>query len=557
MRILSSFLLIAILFSSCATLILPKSQKMDISTKRGDKVYANDKLVKKDSSGKYKIECDGDDAQLVIKSDKYLDGRTVLAANKTSILSKLYYIPAFYGMLMFLSSRSENYDDNGNLEDKSTQRYIGMGLTGAAVVSGTVDAMSSRKTRFDKNVKLPKKKYKKIPNRTENEKLIEIVQIEIDTELGGDNYHFYNSNKNYRKNKENTFVSKRNVEKAEIKLENTIFTDALNEILISTGYIDTTKTGIFSQSFSENLRVRAKVTDLELYEMLEVKRNASSHYISSSLRVNWEIINLYEEVLFEKKIKARSGEVVFNNKGDNGIDAFKLTVEDAIKYSFSEFIHTKDVQALLTDNSESVKESTFEAITIKNNNANKVINISKSLDAAVTIEGDKGFGSGFFISDDGYIVTNYHVITQQEDLKVTLNNGDVIDKVEIVRSNKAADLALLKIKSNKDLPYFNLSTRKEVDFGSNIYAIGTPTSADLGQTISKGIISGFRDRDAGTKLIQTDASINSGNSGGPLVAENGLVIGVVNAKLKGFGIEGVAFAIPAYEILEKLKIEFK
>lgn len=87
--------------------------------------------------------------------------------------------------------------------------------------------------------------------------------------------------------------------------------------------------------------------------------------------------------------------------------------------------------------------------------------------------------------------------------------------------------------------------------------MGTPTAEDLSQTISKGIISGIRKTDGDKKLIQTDASINAGNSGGAIIDKDGLVIGVVSSKLKGFGIEGVAFGIPSYEIFERLKINIK
>ncbi|MGL4632324.1 MAG: S1C family serine protease [Leadbetterella sp.] len=89
-----------------------------------------------------------------------------------------------------------------------------------------------------------------------------------------------------------------------------------------------------------------------------------------------------------------------------------------------------------------------------------------------------------------------------------------------------------------------------------VYAIGTPTSEVFSQTITKGIISRLEENNGKSKLIQIDASINPGNSGGALVNPKGNLVGIVNAKIVGKGIEGIGFAIPANLIEESLKIEF-
>lgn len=172
--------------------------------------------------------------------------------------------------------------------------------------------------------------------------------------------------------------------------------------------------------------------------------------------------------------------------------------------------------------------------------------------SVVTIENATGFGSGVIISKDGYIITNYHVV-QDENIKMKI--GGIAVKVNLVKTNKDYDLALLKA---------NGTTFKPLIFGNNdlsqagdeVFAIGTPLEKSLGQTITKGIISGYREIN-GVQFIQTDVSINAGNSGGPLINEQGEIIGIATMKLFGKGVEGIGFCIPSNVVLEMLNIRFK
>ena len=124
----------------------------------------------------------------------------------------------------------------------------------------------------------------------------------------------------------------------------------------------------------------------------------------------------------------------------------------------------------------------------------------------------------------------------------------------MVRVNAEMDLALIKIDAD-GLSAFQLPSVSGAEIGSDVYAIGTPADKELGQTVSKGIISGRR-KIEGHSLLQTDVSINGGNSGGALVARSGQLLGIVNAKLVGRGIEGIGFAIPAEQVTEALQLKF-
>ena len=154
-------------------------------------------------------------------------------------------------------------------------------------------------------------------------------------------------------------------------------------------------------------------------------------------------------------------------------------------------------------------------------------------------------GSGFIISKDGYVVTNHHVIAGAKTISVVLDSGETY-KASLVGSDSLNDLAVLKI-DGQNLPTVVLGNSSELDVGELAVAIGNPLG-ELSGTVTAGIISAL-DREItidGQKmyLLQTDAAINAGNSGGALFNSFGEVIGINTAKNAGTGIEGLGFAIP-------------
>ena len=156
-------------------------------------------------------------------------------------------------------------------------------------------------------------------------------------------------------------------------------------------------------------------------------------------------------------------------------------------------------------------------------------------------------GSGVIISADGYIVTNYHVIENANKLTVTLYDGRVFD-AQIIGGDEATDLAVIKIEAN-DLAYATLGDSDELRVGDLVVAIGNPLDAQaFAWTVTDGIVSGLgrtieTDGQSFT-LIQTNAAINAGNSGGALLNSNGELIGINSMKLTGESVEGMGFAIP-------------
>jgi len=223
---------------------------------------------------------------------------------------------------------------------------------------------------------------------------------------------------------------------------------------------------------------------------------------------------------------------------------------------------TNDAEILASINeSNSVfkKEYSQYKLTIKRSSqASKVEKrdlIKVNSKAVVTIDGaENSFGSGFLINESGYILTNYHVIEDANPIRVSIGKDTATFIAELVRFDASYDLALLKInKSNT--PYLLMKQLDDYEVGDPVIAIGTPASKELGQTVSKGIISGIRKMEF-RDLIQTDVSINPGNSGGPLMDENGEVIGIVVMKISGRGYEGLGFAIPALKAVELMNIYY-
>ncbi|MFO8032244.1 MAG: DegQ family serine endoprotease [Desulfohalobiaceae bacterium] len=164
-------------------------------------------------------------------------------------------------------------------------------------------------------------------------------------------------------------------------------------------------------------------------------------------------------------------------------------------------------------------------------------------------------GSGFIISQDGYVVTNNHVIARADEIKVTLQGGEDSIPAEVVGRDPETDLALLKIDTDKKLPVLEFGDSEELDVGQWVVAIGNPFGLD--HTVTAGIISA-KGRVIGAgpydNFLQTDASINPGNSGGPLLNLEGKVVGI-NTAIVSSG-QGIGFAIPsnmAREVIEQLQ----
>ena len=169
-----------------------------------------------------------------------------------------------------------------------------------------------------------------------------------------------------------------------------------------------------------------------------------------------------------------------------------------------------------------------------------------------------GSGSGFIIdSQNGYIVTNNHVITGAEKIVVSLADGRNIN-AKLVGADIRTDLAVVQIADTKNLTATQQGDSSKLQVGEPVVAIGNPGGQEFARSVTTGVISATNrileiEGEASFNLIQTDAAINPGNSGGPLVNYQGQVIGINSAKNQEQGFEGMGFAIPISDALPTIK----
>jgi len=194
--------------------------------------------------------------------------------------------------------------------------------------------------------------------------------------------------------------------------------------------------------------------------------------------------------------------------------------------------------------------------------------VEKLYDAVVMVEHYRkdtkyGSGTGFVYKiKDGkaYILTNNHVVSGADKIMVTLANGESVI-VDVIGSDPYNDLAVMTMSADKAIMSASIGRSEDLRLGDTVFTVGAPLDNQYFGTVTRGIVSG-KDRmvevsvgstvgnDFIMKVIQTDASINSGNSGGPLANANGEVIGITSLKLVSSGVEGIGFAIPIEDAIE-------
>ncbi len=240
--------------------------------------------------------------------------------------------------------------------------------------------------------------------------------------------------------------------------------------------------------------------------------------------------NVNQVILGSEQSDETSGDVSAAEEADNSPAATGLTSSG--KEMSAEDIYTMAVEQVVGVNSET-KTNVFGQLTT----------------SAVS-------GSGFIISEDGYIVTNYHVIEYAVEygytLTVMLHDGAAYDAA-IVGYEPDNDIAVIKIDA-EGLSAVSIGDNNDMQVGDQVYTVGNPLG-ELDYTMTSGIVSAL-DRviqvDASTSInmFQIDAAVNSGNSGGPVYNSDGKVIGIVSAKYASTGVEGLGFAIPMNDAVD-------
>ncbi len=231
------------------------------------------------------------------------------------------------------------------------------------------------------------------------------------------------------------------------------------------------------------------------------------------------------------------GRYVANNKSDL-IESLQSTGDDTV--GAKNVINSSD--------------KVMDAITVAKKVGPAVVGITSTMQGQMGLFGGYSLstaeGSGIILSADGYIATNNHVVESATKVLVTLNTGTEYE-AKIVGADAQTDLAVIKIEPNEELTVAQLGDSASLEIGETVLAIGNPMGLEFFGSVTQGIVSAvnrnIQVNGRTMNLIQTDAAINSGNSGGALVNSQGEVIGINSVKVSYNGVEGMGFAIPISE----------
>ncbi|MBL1174215.1 S1C family serine protease [Pantanalinema sp. GBBB05] len=230
---------------------------------------------------------------------------------------------------------------------------------------------------------------------------------------------------------------------------------------------------------------------------------------------------------------------------------------DAIKASFQALLTSPQFVAVLqrSPTPEPTTPATSYTISALPNSAvpMTVEQIAgQAIPAIVRIRTPLGRGTGFLLSHSGLAITNQHVVGSAFSVKVDLYDGSTRTG-RVMKRDATSDIALVKLEGEETgVAGLPICQTNAVKVGETVVAIGNPLSYT--NSVTQGVVSGFRTM-ASRSLIQTDAAVNPGNSGGPLLNRFGAVIGIVTEKIASRGVEGLGFAVPIAESLQKLNVQ--
>jgi serine protease Do len=519
---LFTILLVSLIMSGCASVFTSKKQTLTLRTDDPNATISkagSDEHLVEGSSQSVKIQRNLYPTQLIVNKDGYDPAYYTLYVTKRSPLYVMSWVPfgVFLAPLMERGDKSYSYDTNQRVFAPSAQKVI-------------------QREEGDRYIFVNKTSF----------------DIEADSlsfyETTWNNYIEYQSHKHGRvlEHSQNRFRNK----SEKIEIENTIFSDILNNILKERNFSDTIESKQILRNKTNTLYIDAEVSKVNITSVTRSFTAYNQTFYIGDIKIKWTIRDVYKKELLIFEDLVSTGEIVniFSKKDQQN----EIFFTDAFRKSLNNLLSNETVREFLK---MSGAEKEVESLDLKTpmRIASK---INEAVKASATIKVGDGHGSGFFINNEGYLLTNYHVVAtaKKGDLFVITNDGKE-HSAQIIRTNDYDDIALLKIDFENEFA-FNVENGLDGEIGLDIYAIGTPNSIELGQTLSKGIISGERKNDMGQEFYQTDASVNRGNSGGPLVSSEGKIIGVVNAKLIGTGVEGIGFAIKINRVQQSLSLKF-
>jgi len=539
MRILW-LLTLTLLLSSCASIILPRKQNVTFNTGNKESVvYVNNVKIGEGKVVKNKIKKKFIE-QVVVQTPDYFDTHHCIAGQKHP--AAYYPLRAlswftFYGI--FMDGKTGNCYNYPSLiqlpkpvlkpQKGSNQKYLQLESINLDIKDVKNDIVWS----------YPKYSVVLTPSleEAEKEKKDDIVDAEEKQSKKDDG-------KEYLEKKKET-------DDNVISQYEPLLSKKFEALLKETNYIDTVNK-VFADH-SNTLSIEGKITKISKFKVrskniIKISYSTAQHFYKVKLYITWYIKNDFNEILDSVNTFEYSGDFLKYEREN--------IYFDALQKSYAGLQSNKTFEKYFELKEDVGVPETLLSLKTKNTYISET---SEANESTVIVKNGKAHGSGFAITNDGYIITNYHVIAgkyadKEQKISVILPNQEEVDAT-IVRYNKSKDLALLKVDT-KFSHVYKIPTEKTFKNMLNIFTIGAPKSIELGQSVSTGIVSNER-KINNNYLIQLNMSVNSGNSGGPVFDKQANLHGVIVSKLFGFSTEGICFAIPAYKITEYLNIDIK
>ncbi|MEZ4721768.1 MAG: S1C family serine protease [Flavobacteriales bacterium] len=287
---------------------------------------------------------------------------------------------------------------------------------------------------------------------------------------------------------------------------------------------------------------------------------------NSNIEVNWQLFDRHKkEIILKKRIDAEhsfQGNLVSDEFYNAVLESFYALMNS------KEFVAAIDAYELpmitqTTSDSTGAEDSTTVPVDLigiprvrlhESDDFSDLVKLAMNASVTVLVD-EKGHGSGVVVSPNGYIVTNHHVIDGASLVDVQFANGITLP-ADIITYSSDHDLALIKVRASGLTALPINQNPDDVREGAEVFVVGAPADRELGQSVSKGILSGKRTIDR-VKVLQTDTKISPGNSGSPLIDKRGQVIGIINMKVVGEGVEGLSFAIDSRYLFNVLGLSYE
>jgi S1-C subfamily serine protease len=281
---------------------------------------------------------------------------------------------------------------------------------------------------------------------------------------------------------------------------------------------------------------------------LQCQPGEASSQVSCRIGIEWQVLDVASDSVVYKVLSRGR---VLNVSKDRPVAVGKQLIFSALV----SVIQRPKFRKLLQEEPPTTSERGYAAASLRAcaPSAKEMPAATESvLNATVLVQTSTGFGSGFVLNPEGFVVTAAHVVTGPA-VTVRLRDGREFP-ASVVRLNRKLDIALLRLAAAAGEVFECLPIKREpIAVGADVYAIGSPATRDLSFSLARGIVSGVRLLD-GVQYLQTDAAINRGNSGGPLVTSKGEAAAVVTFKLVGASMEGIGFGVPLPVGLQALAV---